>query len=246
MAVDNIVFRTHNEHDVSFFKDHGDKNHHFFKFEKEWEEEGGGLSRIEEEAWKQRYKHEASIITPIIQSSNIRKIIELGAGPGCLSQKLLSETPDINYTLIDQPGAKKAFKKLNRKGNFIVKDLMNDFDISDLDNNYDLFMANDFLEHINNPSIIMQNAYKILKDNGKAFISIPNWRTNHTFIYRGLFDWDNFIYFMFTHGFEIAGYSGSPLKTPKNNTKYTTELSKPDDLIDSWNYYMLFNKRADK
>jgi len=240
----NIVFRTQNEHTVSFFKDYGEQNHHFFKFEREWEEDGGGLSRITEQAWKDRYRFECSILTPIIESSNIRKVIELGTGPGCLSQNIISNVPDINYTLIDQPGAKKAFEKMNRKGKFIVKDLMNDFNISDLDSDYDLFMANDFLEHINNPSIIMQNAYKILKDGGKAFISIPNWRTNHTFIYRGLFDWDNFVYFMYTHGFSIAGYVDSPLRTSTPGIKYTTETSMPPELETSWNYYMIFNKRV--
>jgi hypothetical protein len=63
----------------------------------------------------------------------------------------------------------------------------------------------------------------------------------HTFVYRGLFDYDNFIYFMYTHGFEISGIWDSPLKC-SFSPKETSESEMDDRLITSWNWYMLFNK----
>jgi hypothetical protein len=73
------------------------------------------------------------------------------------------------------------------------------------------------------------------------FVSVPNWRMGHTFSYRGLFDYDNFVYFMYTHGFVFTGVAGSPLKCP-HSPKQSSEETMDDELITSWNWYMLFDK----
>ena len=66
--------------------------------------------------------------------------------------KIMSHSP-VWYR--DKKWAKYQFEKRKLKGNFVVKDLMNEFDISDIDKDYDLIIANDFLEHIANPSDVL-------------------------------------------------------------------------------------------
>ena len=47
------------------------------------------IKRLDDPAWEQRYEHEASLIVDIIQKyPPINKILELGSGPGVLSQKI--------------------------------------------------------------------------------------------------------------------------------------------------------------
>ena len=194
-------------------------------------------SRIDEESWIERYKYEAAAILEVIRENKYTKILELGSGPGMLSQYILAEEPELKYSFIDKATSKTIFEKRKFKGNkFFVKDLMHSFDISELDTDYDLIIANDFLEHIANPSHVMYQAREITKGNASFYISVPNWRMNHEFIYRGLFDYDNFIYFCKIHGWEPESVSGSPLQC-EYRSKESSEQELPDSLITSWNWY---------
>jgi 2-polyprenyl-3-methyl-5-hydroxy-6-metoxy-1,4-benzoquinol methylase len=238
------IFRTQEEPIVTFYKNEQDK--HQFGNQNEWMNEPTELGiqeecRVDIPSWQSRYNYECDILNSIINDNQFKNIIEIGSGPGELGQKILNKQSDLNYTFIDQLGAQQIFESRQYKGRFLVKDLMNSFDTSDLDKDYDFLITNDFLEHIYNPSIIVQECYKIIKNGGKMFVSVPNWRMGHTFIYRGLFDYDNFIYFMYTHGFKISGIWESPLKCPFS-PKETSESEMDDRLITSWNWYMLFDK----
>lgn len=235
------IYRIHSDIGLTFYK--GEEHIHQFNNKNEWIDEKENLNideecRIDIPSWQFRYNYEANLLNDIIEKNNFKKIIELGSGPGELGQKLIHD--NIDYTFIDQQGAYKIFIERKFKGKFKVKDLSNSFDISDLDNDYDFLITNDFLEHIFNPSIIMQNCYKLLKPKGKLFVSVPNWRMGHTFIYRGLFDFDNFIYFAHTHGFDITTVFESPLKCDEY-PKISSESEMDDRLITSWNWYMLFD-----
>jgi 2-polyprenyl-3-methyl-5-hydroxy-6-metoxy-1,4-benzoquinol methylase len=240
------TIRTNGELDVTFFKNEQVK--HQFGNDNEWVDEQTNLNlgevecRIDIPSWQDRYEYESNILSGIINENKFNKIIELGSGPGALGQKIMEKSENLDYTFIDQPGAKKIFEDRNHKGTFFVKDLMNSFDTEGLSNNYDFLITNDFLEHIYNPSMVVQECYKLIKDGGKMFVSVPNWRMGHTFIYRGLFDYDNFVYFMYTHGFEISKLWDSPLKC-QYSPKETSESQMDNKLINSWNWYMLFNKR---
>jgi SAM-dependent methyltransferase len=199
------------------------------------------LKRIYDTSWEMRYDHEANLISNIISNFNYKKIIELGPGPGLLCNKILKTYPELEYHLVDIQAAKEANIKENLGGIFHVQDLNLDFDVSNISQNMDLFIANDFLEHIQNPARIVLKAKSILHSEGRALISVPNWRMGHAWIYRGLFDWNNFIHFMWQHGFLIEGYESSPLKT-SYSPKLESESSMPDEMIQSWNFYMLFKR----
>ncbi len=199
------------------------------------------FQRIYEDSWELRYKYEASLLTNIIQNNNCKKILELGPGPGALCNKILEISPELEYHLVDIEAARIANQKENLGGIFHVQDLTNNLDVATLPKDLDLFIANDFLEHIQNPANIVLQAKSCLKKDGLAFISVPNWRMGHSWIYRGLFDWDNFIHFMWQHGFGFEGCADSPLKC-SNSPKLSSESTMPENMINSWNWYILFKR----
>jgi 2-polyprenyl-3-methyl-5-hydroxy-6-metoxy-1,4-benzoquinol methylase len=211
---------------------------------KEWGD-AGSLARINEDAWVSRYLYESAIVDSIIeQNPHIKSVLELGSGPGKLSQLILQNHPHLTYHLVDKPFAKKYFEENNYKGTFFVKDLSDSFDTTGLLDSYDLVITNDFLEHVYNPHIIVKTIHKLTNKDSMYLISNPNWRMSHPFIYRGLFDFDNLVYFLYVHGFNLHGLFGSILKTPEY-PRINSESLLPDENLTDWNHYMVFKPRED-
>lgn len=239
------IIRTDGERNVTFWK--GEQSNHQFDNQNEWVDEvqnlglEGAECRIDLPSWQSRYEYEKSILSEVITKNGYKKIIELGSGPGQLGQMIMEGNTDLDWSFVDQMGAKKIWEDRGFGGQFFVKDLMNGFDTEGLADKYDFLITNDFLEHIYNPSIVVQQAHKLIRSGGKMFVSVPNWRMGHTFIYRGLFDFDNFIYFMATHGFKVELIWNSPLQCP-HSPKLSSESEMHDSLITSWNWYILFNR----
>jgi 2-polyprenyl-3-methyl-5-hydroxy-6-metoxy-1,4-benzoquinol methylase len=224
----------HNDFEQKFTMKDFDTEH-----ENEWEHTG----RLQEDAWKQRYDYEASLLVATITSNpHIKNVLEIGSGPGILSQKILEKYPDLNYHLVDKPFAKKYFDEHNSKGTFFVKDLSNGFDKDGLLDSYDLVISNDFLEHVYNPHAIIKAVYELTHEESIFFISNPNWRMAHQYVYRGLFDFDNFVYLLYTHNFELQGYYGSNLKTPAY-PRISSESLLPDENLTDWNHYLIFKHK---
>ena len=120
------LFRTQNPEPFISMKDMDTYHNH------EWEE-GGILERIQEDAWIQRYKYEAQLISETIkQNKEIKHVLEIGSGPGVLSQEILEIHPELDYHLIDKPFAEKVFKNKGFKGTFFIKDLAEQFDVTGL------------------------------------------------------------------------------------------------------------------
>tara|TARA_Y100000593_G_scaffold53123_1_gene99520 strand:- start:146 stop:865 length:720 start_codon:yes stop_codon:yes gene_type:complete len=213
-----------------------------FTIEDEWKADGTEwANRDSENSWVERYKYESELVLKVIKENNCKTILELGSGPGKLSQ-LIQKDMELEYHLIDKPHAKKRFEKRNYKGIFFTKDLFNHFDTSALNDKYDLIIANDFLEHIANPSDLVSKCWDLCHKDSKFFVSVPNWRMEHNFIYKGLFDYDNFIHFMELHGFTAKTVVGSPLVTPYYK-KLDSESALPDELLTSWNWYFNLTPR---
>jgi 2-polyprenyl-3-methyl-5-hydroxy-6-metoxy-1,4-benzoquinol methylase len=206
----------------------------------EWENAG----RLQESAWQSRYEYEANVLAEVIQQNpHIKNVLEIGSGPGILSQKVLEQFPDLNYHLVDKPFAEKYFKEHNFKGTFFIKDLSSSFPTDGLLEKYDLVISNDFIEHVFNPHIIVETIHKLTTPESIFFISNPNWRMAHQYVYRGLFDFDNFVYLLYTHMFQLEGIYGSELKTPAY-PRISSETLLPDENLTDWNHYMLFKHRA--
>lgn len=208
----------------------------------EWEDAG----RLQESAWQRRYEYEAILVSEVIKSyPHIKSVLELGSGPGILSQKILERHPDLEYHLVDKPFAEKYFKEHNFKGTFFVKDLSSSFDTEGLKDQYDLVITNDFIEHVYNPHIILKTVHQLTNDDSIFFISNPNWRMAHQYVYRGLFDFDNFVYLLYTHMFKLIGFFGSELKTPAY-PRISSETLLPDENLTDWNHYMIFQHRTNE
>lgn len=225
----------HTNFEQTFNMDQFDTEH-----QNEWEDAG----RLQEAAWEARYDYEANLINLVIQDNpHIKTVLELGSGPGVLSQKVLAKHPNLEYDLVDKPFAEKYFREHNFKGRFFVKDLQSSFDTNGLRNKYDLVITNDFLEHVYNPHIILKTIYELTTEDSIYFISNPNWRMSHQYVYRGLFDFDNFVYLLYTHLFQLEGFYGSQLKTP-NYSRVSSETLLPEENLTDWNHYMLFKHRT--
>lgn len=204
----------------------------------EWAKEDA--NRVKEAGWQSRYEYEADLILHCIQNSPPKSILEIGPGPGVLSELIQNKLEhEVEYHLIDKQFAEEAFVGANRKGKFFVKDIADGLDTSGLNPYYDLVICNDTLEHLFNPSRIVQTVYNLLSAAGLFFISVPNWRMGHQFTYRGLFDYDNFLYFMAVHKFTSTSVYASPLQTP-HYPKLDSEEEMDDELIRSWNWYFTF------
>lgn len=209
------------------------------------EDEWDDISRIREEAWQSRYDYESHIITHFINEAQLTNILEVGSGPGELSKFIHNKANhELSYDLIDKPSAEVAFKKLGYKGNFFVKDVSNGLNTEGLKSKYDLIICNDCLEHLFSPSLVIQKFYELTSEDGFVFISNPNWRMGHWYVYRGLFDYDNFNYMLHTHGFELKYQFPSPLKT-SDLPRLDSEKTMPEELRTSWNHYLVFQKRKD-
>lgn len=195
--------------------------------------------------WEHRHTHEAEIISQVISQLGIKKVLELGSGPGNLATKIIDKT-NVDYTLVDGDSALRAHAKRGNKGKLLVIDLFDSFDTSNLDNDYDLIVANDFLEHIRNPSLILEKVRNDLTtDTSYFFLSSPNWRMKHQFYYPGLFDYDNLVKFMIQEGYKLHYVFDSwanhvPVRAPR----LSSESSLPEGHIFDWNHYLLFKKEV--
>ena len=208
----------------------------------EWREQNH-VDRIDLDEWKERYDYESKLILEICEKNQTSNALELGSGPGVLGDLVISKNDNkIDWTNIDKIGAKEEFERRGYKGKFLIKNLHNYFDIEGMNRDYDLIVANDFLEHIANPSNILSQCYDLSTPDAKIFVSVPNWRMGHTFIYRGMFDYDNFIYFMYTHGWSVVDVAPSPIETD-HHPRLSSEEGMPDELITSWNWYFTGEKR---
>lgn len=201
----------------------------------------------DEGGWHHRHEHEVQLLSYVIKEFNINKILELGAGPGSLGHKLLKIHKNLKYHNVDGESAKRAFDRRQHSGTFFVKNLLDNFDTSDLDNDYDLVIANDFYEHIRNPALITATVRDSLtKDESYFFLSSPNWRMLHEYYYPGLFDFDNLIKFFHQECYNpLIQFPSWAQHVPIKALRLDSERSVMDDRLLDWNYYLLFKKRIE-
>lgn len=210
--------------------------------ENEWNDD----SRIDDNTWKQRYDYEGGIVNSIIEESDSKTILEIGSGPGTLCDTIFKlRNDELTYHMLDKKYAKVSHQKRNYPGEIFVNDLNGGINSEPLlDSGYDLIICNDVLEHLANPTQIVQQLYHLNTGKGKFFVSIPNWRMGHQMTYRGMWDYDNFLYFMAIHGYEVESVVGSPLITP-DYPKLDSEECLDDSMLRSWNWYFVFGKDFD-
>ena len=223
------------------FKAHYVTQHTEEKQNLEWTTPPEGQLRDTEEVWQQRYEYEKKLIIHETKITKDSYVLELGSGPGYVGQLIINET-GCNYTFVDKIGAKQLFDERGYKGKFIVQNMMDGIDVTPLTDKYDVIVANDFLEHISNPGNLIRNLHSHTPEHTLFSISVPNWRMGHDWIYRGLFDYDNFIYFMYTHGWDPVSVYPSILMTA-DYPRIESESTMDESLRRSWNWYFTFKKQ---
>lgn len=204
----------------------------------EWE----NTTRVHEKGWEIRYEYEAQLVREIIKEGAAKSVLEIGSGPGHLSQ-LVQKDLEIDYHLVDKPFAEKFFNENNFKGKFFVKDIAIDLDTNGLNSSYDLVICNDVLEHLLAPSNVLRKIHALASETSQVLISVPNWRMGHQFLYRGLWDYDNVLYFFYIHGFVVDSVYPSPLQTP-DYQRLQAEEEMPEELRRSWNWYFVLKKKV--
>lgn len=105
-------------------------------------------------------------ILSLLKSDERKKILDLGAGEGALSEKLLS----LGYNITACDGDPKQFmltKVICQK-----VDLNKDFPFNNSE--FDVVILSDVIEHLENPWHAIRESRRVLGTNGKLIISVPN------------------------------------------------------------------------
>lgn len=98
-----------------------------------------------------------------------KKLIEFGSATGAAVSVLAGFGFDVTATDISKYAVSKASK--NYKG---IKFLQHDMEKPFRENNFDLAVAFDVIEHLSRPDLGIKNVYNLLRKNGVAIFTTPN------------------------------------------------------------------------
>lgn len=101
-----------------------------------------------------------------------RRVMEMGPGEGYFSRALATMIPGLEVVCVDAD--EQVAIELKRDHGFethvgLVEDLS-----SVPDNEFDLIIGRDFLEHVIDPARVIQNCHRLLKTGGHLYILTPN------------------------------------------------------------------------
>lgn len=97
------------------------------------------------------------------------KILDIGSSGGILSLELIKNGYQNTYSLDYSPDAIALCKQRGLKNVFVMDGHYPDFP----DNEFDVIIASDCLEHLEKDELALNNWYKILKPAGLAFVYVP-------------------------------------------------------------------------
>ncbi len=95
-------------------------------------------------------------------------VIDFGCGQGAFSQRLVDEGMIVDACDINTDQIKA---KVNKK---ITLDLNKELDLNSFSEKYDVLIALEILEHLQNPWKYLSDCLKLLKDDGIILLSTPN------------------------------------------------------------------------
>jgi 2-polyprenyl-3-methyl-5-hydroxy-6-metoxy-1,4-benzoquinol methylase len=114
----------------------------------------------------------------IISKMKSGSFLELGLGHGYTINEFLKYVDE--YTILE--GSKAVienFKTNNLENSKKIKIIETYFETYDTEEKYDYIVMGFILEHVENPSIILNQYKKYLNKNGKIFIAVPNAESLH-------------------------------------------------------------------
>ena len=117
------------------------------------------------------------IIKTFLQlSKNFPKVLDIGGGLGLFSLNFKLNFPKNDIFILDYSLHEGIREILTKNPTLRIKDYIK-ADIQEVtpfnSNSFDLIFALDILEHVENPSIALDEILRILKKNGLLFVSVP-------------------------------------------------------------------------
>lgn len=118
-------------------------------------------------------KHLENLIEVIPDLKN-RFILDIGSGKGGLLISAAKEGFDIKGIEICKEYIDESLEKAEKEG--VVIDVRQSFgeDIPFNDNYFDFLNLSEVIEHVNDPDKLLEEMYRILKKDGKVYISVPS------------------------------------------------------------------------
>src|SRR3989344_2109518 len=122
---------------------------------------------IERDNWW--FKARRNLILNIINAGKDSKIIDIGCSGGLLLAELKSKGYNNVYGLDISKQAIEICKKSGLKNTFVGNALKTDFE----DESFDVIIASDVLEHLNDDKKALSEWNRILRKNGKIILFVP-------------------------------------------------------------------------
>jgi len=144
-----------------------------------------------------------------LKNTENKKILEIGMGVGGLSQFLKEKNEVIGSEISD------SAIKLNKE--IGIKTIKIDLDNQSFpynDKYFDVTIFIGTIEHLNNPQNTINEIKRLIKDNGKILISIPNPLTGHYQIYPGLYTYKYFVEYLKVNNFKIKAFKMYGIRPP--------------------------------
>ncbi|MDO8657856.1 MAG: class I SAM-dependent methyltransferase [Candidatus Levybacteria bacterium] len=119
--------------------------------------------------WRKQRSLSAIKRVDSIRSIKRLEILDVGCGYGSLMSNLLEKGANVTGVEVDQISfefAKKFLKKDSKAKIVLVKDERLPFK----KNSFDIIFLFDVIEHVNNPSLTMNECYRVLKPGGIIYI----------------------------------------------------------------------------
>ena len=120
--------------------------------------------------WETHHLEFSKLISKIINTHKIKRVLEIGGSTAKLAKIILSQTNLINEWSIIEPNIPNIDETLDKRINFI-----NDFFDSDkINGEYDLILHSHTIEHIYEPNNFLLDINKSLSTEGFHIFSVPN------------------------------------------------------------------------
>lgn len=117
----------------------------------------------------------ATIMASWVAETVPRSVVDVGCGSGYLTAQVAAENPQADVVGIDQdPDSIAVGRRRDSDARFEVGDA---FDIPASDSSTDCVIYGDVLEHFENPAVLLEEAHRILSDDGSVIVSVPAFRT---------------------------------------------------------------------
>jgi len=182
------------------------------------------------------YKSASNVFSDfeIVLGESIKKtvqdkiVLDLGCGAGGKSVFLKESGArevfgvDLSETLISQA---KDFSKKQTDINFEIASVSK---LSFKDNTFDILIANDIMEHISSPDLMLREAYRVLKKGGKLFI---NFEPYYHFLGHHMWDVINipWVHIFFSEKTRIKAYKELVKALPDAQARIDFRIDKKEN-----------------